>query len=106
MAMVAKQAWNFVSKPESLVARIYKARYFPRSSLFDATIGVNPSYAWRSIWKSRVVLLNGCMWKIGDGSKIMIISEPWIRGDDNFRLDAPQVQSMYDLNVRVYYYRV
>jgi hypothetical protein len=82
------------------VARIYKARYFPRSSLFDATIGVNPSYAWRSIWKSRVVLLNVCMWKIGDGSKIMIMSEPWIRREDNFRLDAPQIQSMYDLNVR------
>ncbi|MCI97252.1 hypothetical protein A2U01_0118553, partial [Trifolium medium] len=25
MAMVAKQAWNFVSKPDTLVARIYKA---------------------------------------------------------------------------------
>jgi hypothetical protein len=64
MSMIAKLAWNFVTEPDKLVARIFKARYFPRSSLFDAKIGVNPSYAWRSIWKSRDVLVNGCRWKM------------------------------------------
>ncbi|PNX98658.1 ribonuclease H, partial [Trifolium pratense] len=55
MAMVAKQAWNFMSKPNTLVARIYKAR-----------------------------------WKIGDGSRINIMSEPWLRGEDNPWMQAPQ----------------
>jgi hypothetical protein len=65
MAMVAKQGWNFISKPTSLVARVFKARYFPHSSFTNASLGNNPSFVWRSIWKSRQVLLLGCRWRIG-----------------------------------------
>jgi hypothetical protein len=34
---VAKQTWNIVQNPDSLVAKVIKARYFPRSSLFEAS---------------------------------------------------------------------
>jgi hypothetical protein len=43
LAMIAKQGWNIMTKPHSLVAKIYKARYFPNSSLFDSKLGHNPS---------------------------------------------------------------
>jgi hypothetical protein len=46
LAMIAKQGWNIMTKPHSLVSKIFKARYFPKSSLFDAPLGHNPSYAW------------------------------------------------------------
>ncbi|PNX97424.1 ribonuclease H [Trifolium pratense] len=47
--------------PESLVARVLlKARYFPNSSFFDAQLGYNPSYSWKSLWSSREVLKRGC----------------------------------------------
>jgi hypothetical protein len=49
LAMVAKQGWNIMTNPSSLVARLYKARYFPNCSFFEAKIGHNPSYAWRGI---------------------------------------------------------
>ncbi|GAU44727.1 hypothetical protein TSUD_88120 [Trifolium subterraneum] len=64
MAMVAKQGWKFLNNPNSLVARIFKARYFPRSSFLDSCLGTNPSFIWRSIWKSRQVWLQGCRWSI------------------------------------------
>ncbi|MCI00237.1 RNA-directed DNA polymerase (Reverse transcriptase) [Trifolium medium] len=64
MAMLAKQGWNFIAKPNTLVAKVYKARYFPNSSFLASHLGSNPSYAWRSIWKSRQVLTNGCRWRI------------------------------------------
>nr|ABN08840.1 RNA-directed DNA polymerase, putative [Medicago truncatula] len=47
MAMVGKQAWKLVSSPESLITRLLKAKYFPRSGYFGASIGHNPSYVWR-----------------------------------------------------------
>ena len=47
--MVANQGWSIMSKPESLVARVFKSRYFPRSSFLGAKLGYNPSFPWRSI---------------------------------------------------------
>jgi hypothetical protein len=34
LAMIAAQEWNIMTKPHTLVAKIYKAKYFPNSSLF------------------------------------------------------------------------
>jgi hypothetical protein len=99
MSLIAKQAWKFVVEPDKLVSRVFKARYFPRSSICHAKLGDNPSYVWRSVWKSRDVLSIGCRWKIGDGSKIKIMSNPWLRGGDELWVQSPQNQSMYDLFV-------
>jgi len=44
LAMLGKQGWKFITKPNSLVARIFKARYFPSGSYLTATLGHNPSY--------------------------------------------------------------
>jgi hypothetical protein len=99
MAMVAKQAWNLMHKPTSLVARMYKARYFPHNSLLDANLGNNPSFAWRSIWRSRKVLVYGCRWQIGDESKIRVMHEPWLRSSHGRCLSAPQNNNVYNLMV-------
>jgi hypothetical protein len=66
MAMVAKQGWHIMMNPGTLVARIFKARYFPHSSFLEANVGNNPSYVWRCLWKSRCVLNLGCRWRIGE----------------------------------------
>jgi len=36
--MVAKQDWNFLTNPTSLVSQIFKARYFPKTSFLDAKL--------------------------------------------------------------------
>ena len=43
-ALLAKQCWRILSKPSSLVAMIFKAKYFPKGDFLDAYIGHNPSY--------------------------------------------------------------
>ncbi|KAL8534032.1 hypothetical protein ACS0TY_010160 [Phlomoides rotata] len=42
-AMLGKMAWRLVKDQDSLVCRVLKAKYFPRSSFFDAGLGCNPS---------------------------------------------------------------
>ncbi|GAU20408.1 hypothetical protein TSUD_12260 [Trifolium subterraneum] len=100
MVMVAKQAWNIIQNPESLAAKLFKARYFPRSSLLEASLGYNPSYAWRSIWKAKQILLHGCRWRIGSGDRIRVMYDPWLRGNGDRWVTSPQVECVYDLFVK------
>lgn len=53
LALLAKQAWRITTKPELLLSRILKARYFPNSSFFVADLGDRPSQTWRSILLAR-----------------------------------------------------
>ncbi|XP_050253781.1 uncharacterized mitochondrial protein AtMg00310-like [Quercus robur] len=48
LALLAKQGWLLQTKRDSLVYRVYKARYFPQTDFVHASVGHNPSYAWRS----------------------------------------------------------
>lgn len=48
-AMLAKQFWRIHLRPDSLIARIFKARYFPHGDIWRATVGSYPSFGWRSI---------------------------------------------------------
>lgn len=46
LAMLGKQAWRFIPQPNTLVSRIYKARYFPTGSFLDVAVGNDPSFIW------------------------------------------------------------
>lgn len=80
MALVGKNWWRIYTRPESLVARIFKGVYFPRSSLRDAKKGYRPSYTWTSILKTSWVFERGGLWKIGDGSQVHIWNDNWVPG--------------------------
>ncbi|GAU40629.1 hypothetical protein TSUD_190060 [Trifolium subterraneum] len=98
-AMVAKQAWNIVQNPNLLVAKLIKARYFPRSSLFETPLGYNSSFAWRSMWHARQILSLGCRWRIGSGENIRVMHDPWLRGKVNKWVSSPQPAGVYQLSV-------
>ena len=44
LAMLSKQAWRILTNPNSLITRIYKAKYFPYSDIMGAKLGCNTSY--------------------------------------------------------------
>lgn len=58
-ALLAKQIWRIILNPDSLVAKVLKARYFKHTDIMDATLGSNPSYIWRSIMWSKPTLSEG-----------------------------------------------
>ncbi|KAL0386167.1 UNVERIFIED_CONTAM: putative mitochondrial protein [Sesamum radiatum] len=49
LALLAKQGWRILTRPESLLSRVLKARYFPNSSLGEARIWVLSNLAWNSL---------------------------------------------------------
>ena len=59
LALIAKQGWRLLSNSGSLVARIFKARYFPNSLFLNAHLKSNPSFLWRSIMAAWEVISRG-----------------------------------------------
>lgn len=78
LAMLARQAWRMLSNPDSLCAKVLKARYFPRSSILDAAPHPGISYTWRSILKGVSLLKEGLIFRVGDGTSVRIWDDPWL----------------------------
>ena len=79
LALLAKQGWQILTNPTSLVARVYKAKYFPFEDVLNSRIGSNPNYAWRSIHNSLRVLKEGTHWRVGNGKWIHIWDDRWLQ---------------------------
>ncbi|XP_073137930.1 uncharacterized protein [Henckelia pumila] len=79
-ALLAKQVWRIIRKPESLVARVLEARYFKHLDIMQAPIGSNPSYIWRSMCWGCELLNKGLYWRVGYGSSINILHDKWVPG--------------------------
>lgn len=58
-ALIAKQGWRILHKPDSLMAKILKAKYFKGAGFMEAKLGSNPSFVWRSILWGRHLLKEG-----------------------------------------------
>ncbi|XP_056842907.1 uncharacterized protein LOC130495523 [Raphanus sativus] len=52
-AMLAKQLWRFIEKPNSLFSRVFKGRYFRNTSPLEPARSYSSSYGWRSIISAR-----------------------------------------------------
>ncbi|XP_019188876.1 PREDICTED: uncharacterized protein LOC109183146 [Ipomoea nil] len=95
LAMLGKQAWRMLTKPDSLVARVYKARYFPKGSFFDAQVGNNPSFCWRSIMAAKSIICGGVRRRIGNGEATFIWTHPWLRNDHD-----PMIQTEMPIQLK------
>ena len=72
IAMLAKQGWQMLFNPSSLMTHMYKEKYFPNNDILNGSLGNEPSYAWKSIHKSLEVLKQGTRWRVGSGKTIHI----------------------------------
>ncbi|KAL0399878.1 UNVERIFIED_CONTAM: hypothetical protein Sradi_2331100 [Sesamum radiatum] len=69
LALLAKQGWIILSRPEALLSRILKARYFRIGTFWEANVGRRPSLTWRSILRGRPLLEEGNQWVEGLGDE-------------------------------------
>lgn len=83
MAMLGKQLWKLATDTNSLVSRMYKAKYFANTDIFQASIGHNPSFIWRSLLEAKQMIFDGFRWRVGDGNDIRILDQPWLLDKGN-----------------------
>ncbi|KAL8124785.1 hypothetical protein AgCh_012442 [Apium graveolens] len=65
LTMLSKQGWRILTNPESLVGKVYKAKYFENTDFLNSSLGHNPSFIWRYIHEAKKLLLEGLRWRIG-----------------------------------------
>ncbi|KAL0366933.1 UNVERIFIED_CONTAM: hypothetical protein Sradi_3583400 [Sesamum radiatum] len=78
LVLLAKQLWRLLTGPGCLVSKVLKAKYFPRHHLFEAQVGVRPSFTWRSIIAARDLLRSSCRWRISLGHLVDVWKDPLI----------------------------
>uniref|UniRef100_A0A803PGZ2 RNase H type-1 domain-containing protein n=1 Tax=Cannabis sativa TaxID=3483 RepID=A0A803PGZ2_CANSA len=83
IALLGKQAWRLHTHTDSLVSKLYKARYYPRGSFITAELGNNPSFIWRSILEAKYLITKGGRPLIGSGENVSIMNDPWLPDEDN-----------------------
>ncbi|KAL0458068.1 UNVERIFIED_CONTAM: hypothetical protein Slati_0434000 [Sesamum latifolium] len=86
MALLAKQGWRVTTRHDTLLHQVFRQRYFPGSNFFAAHTGTTLSYTWRSMLRSRDLLIAGTRWQIGDGKSAIIIDQPWLPHSHTFQL--------------------
>ena len=78
LAMLAKQGWRLLTNPNSMCARVMKAKYYPNCSVLEAEAKDGISYAWRSILRGVELLRKGVIKRVGDGTTVNIWKDPWL----------------------------
>jgi hypothetical protein len=77
-ALLAKQGWRIITNPHSLVAIMFKAKYYPKCDFLKAKQSQNMSFSWQSILKASRIQKIGCVLQIGNGNSINIWEDRWI----------------------------
>lgn len=78
LAMLGKQGWRLMTRPESLCARVLKGRYYHDSEFMECTRRKRSSTTWRAIMDGREALKTGLIRRIGDGSNTKVWGDRWI----------------------------
>ncbi|CAN1146725.1 Putative ribonuclease H protein At1g65750 [Linum perenne] len=97
--MLGKQGWRLLSNPDTLVSRVFKARYFPRGDFLSAPHVKGSSIIWQNIWATQGIVQSGYRWRIGDGTRVTVWVSPWLRSDQSLLIETPRDEYLGGLRV-------
>ncbi|XP_027181912.1 uncharacterized protein LOC113780299 [Coffea eugenioides] len=77
-ALLGKQIWRLLTCPDLLLSKVLKARYYPKTTLFNCEIKGNASWIWKSLMSAREVMQCGARKQIGNGNNTRIWEDAWL----------------------------
>ncbi|XP_056854991.1 uncharacterized mitochondrial protein AtMg00310-like [Raphanus sativus] len=99
-ALLAKQAWRLITHPSSLLARVYKAKYFRNTDFLEARSYQSSSLAWRSIIQTQPLVRKGMHWALGNGAHIRVWKDSWLLGGNSTTPKGPGETTLLNLTVQ------
>ena len=97
--MLGKQEWKVASDQDAIISQVFKAKYYTNGEFLGSSMGHNLSYTWCSIHTSHAFVKDGIRWRLGDGQKIKIWSNPWFCDPQNSYIVSPPIDGLLDLTV-------
>lgn len=91
-ALLAKQVWRIITKPNLFMSQVLKARYFPNTSLLKTRKASNASWLWKSLLEASSVFEDNTRTNIGDGKSINIWSDRWLPDAVSGKISTPKPQ--------------
>jgi hypothetical protein len=99
LAMLGKQDWHLVTNHDTILSKVFKAKYYPNEGFLEAKLGHNPNYVWRSIHTSQVIVKRGLRWQIGNGERINVLNQPWLRTDSQAHVTTNMITGLEHMTV-------
>jgi hypothetical protein len=88
LAMLAKQAWRLLTKPDTICAQVLRAKYYPTGDLLNAGPKGGSSFTWQNIMKGIQTFRRCHIWRVGNGQSINIWKDHWIPGNLSRKIDT------------------
>jgi hypothetical protein len=95
LAMLAKQIWRMTNDPESLCAKVLRAKYYSHGDILKAGPKAGSSFTWQSIIAGLATFKRGYVWRVGNGERIDIWQDPWIPSSPDRRITTPRGTILY-----------
>jgi ribonuclease HI len=89
LALLAKQFWRLMHCKNSLLFKVFSAKFFPSGNIMEASTNNRGSFAWRSILKAKDLIIAGSSWRVGDGKQIPIKDTNWLLEEGHRRVISP-----------------
>lgn len=84
-ALLAKQAWRILTRPDSLLAQVLLGKYCHKKHFLDVELPATCSHSWRSILHGRNLLKENLGRAIGNGKTTKIWKNSWISFKEHVR---------------------
>ena len=67
--------------------------------MFDALLGLNPSYIWRSLREALTLVNFGARWRVGSSVDVKIWNDPWLLDASDPYIQTPIITRLEDTKV-------
>jgi hypothetical protein len=90
--------WKLLTNHDTILSRVFKAKYYLKEGFLDVKLGHNPSYVWCNIHASQVIVRRGLRWRVGNGTNINIWRDTWLRNNQPY-ITTPMAEGKENMKV-------